>query len=159
MADEDTGRVDGELSDDQVMDGMAKFGKAGKADNAKTDKFVKKRASLKEAKQKQHDRQKAIEQQLEDEDVIKRKRTKSIVEFQYYVDFVSIAIIGLVFFLTCISGLLNGVSQTMLALRAITSVIIASFVVFICRTIIMKRFHSHSKNEVEGENEGKEIDG
>ena len=110
-------------------------------------------------------KQRRIEKEAEAEDMQLRIRSRDVVLFQFYVDFISIAIIGLVFFFTCLSGLLNGVSHKMLSVRAIASVAIASIFVGICRSVISKLFHikkeresEEAKKKKEGDDEGEKID-
>lgn len=116
-------------------------------------KAARKQQKVVEEKQDRDDQQKEFEDAINDEDMKKRVRSRHTVLFQYYLDFGSIAIIGLVFFLTCLTGILSGVTQKMLMIRAILSVGIASLVIYVVRQMIMKFFDAEKEKEAKDDRE------
>ncbi len=68
------------------------------------------------------------------------KHESKEAQFFVHVDIAVFSIVGAVFFLTCIGGLLRGVSPKALSIRALISTSIAMGVMFLCRYIILK-FH------------------
>ena len=98
-----------------------------------------KRKKDEERKEKLKKKKKAEEQ--------RKERKKKEVEFKYLVDFVSIGIVGIVFFVTCLTGLLNKVSSKELSVRAIISVLFASVVVYIFKWIVNKNFCKEENNK------------
>ncbi|MGR3317833.1 MAG: hypothetical protein ACUZ8O_05075 [Candidatus Anammoxibacter sp.] len=142
--------VDGEVGPDVDSGSADDQAKDAKVTSAMS-KVAKQQQQKLEEKDAREVKQKRIEQEAIDDDITQRIKTRNIVQFQYYVDFASITVIGLVFFLTCLSGLLNGVSQKTLSIRAIVSVVIASTVVYICRAVIDKLFHAEREKEDEAE--------
>lgn len=94
-----------------------------------------------EEKRSREEEERKREREKASEEKKRREKEKQVVLFNYYVDFGSIIVIGLVFFLTCLTGLLYGVSQKGISVRAIISAAIASVVVCISRRIVKKYFH------------------
>lgn len=127
------------------------------------DERQQKKAALKK-KAAEEDKKARAKRMEEDE---KRKREqKSVVRFEHNVDFGSILVIGVVFFITCLSGLASGVSQPGIALRAAVSVAITSVIVFICRQAVRRYLHPDvlskkaEKDEDESEtDESAEVEG
>ncbi|MGR3179095.1 MAG: hypothetical protein ACUZ8E_13670 [Candidatus Anammoxibacter sp.] len=123
------------------------------ADEAVISAAARKQQKVIEEKQDREDQQKEFEDAIDDEDLKKRVRSRHTVLFQYYLDFGSIAVIGLVFFLTCLTGILSGVTQKMLMIRAILSVGIASLVIYVVRQMIMNFFNAEKEKEAKQDRE------
>lgn len=109
-----------------------------------------------EEKERREKERKKKERERVEEGKKRRQKQKRLVEFQYYVDFGSIAVVGFVFFVTCLAGLLYGTSPTGLSVRAVISVAFASVFVYICRRIVKHYFLPEKKKEQKEEEEEEE---
>lgn len=89
---------------------------------------------LKHLKQKELEHERKIQKIRENE----WKRQKNKEQFNQTIDTVCLGIIGAVFFVTCITGLLSGVTSKELSVRCIISAVIAGGIVCIIRSIIKK---------------------
>lgn len=92
----------------------------------------RRRADEKKKKLEESEKKRKLKEKEEKE---RQDREKSIVEFQYYLDFGALTILGSVFFVTCIVGFLSGVSSKSLSIRTVVSFALASIVVYIFRKI------------------------
>ncbi len=102
-----------------------------------------------EKRKKDEERKEKLRKEKEAEQ-LRRGIKKKEVEFKYFVDFCSIGVIGIVFFVTCLTGLLNGVSSKELSIRAVVSVLFASVVVYIFKGIVKKNFCKEENDKEDG---------
>ncbi|MGR3219755.1 MAG: hypothetical protein ACUZ8H_08065 [Candidatus Anammoxibacter sp.] len=148
MADDNREKLHDRLS--ALKANMGKAGASDQKDHVSEDAIsasVKKRLKVISEKRNREEKQEEFEKEIESEDMKKRIRSKDTVLFQYYVDLATVSIVGLVFFFTCITAVLHGVSQNMIMMRALISVGITSAIVYVVRKIIMDLFHVKKENE------------
>ena len=101
-----------------------------------------------EEKRKKLEESKRIQKEKEKEEKERQDREKSIVAFQYYIDFGTLTVLGSVFFVTCIVGFLFGVSSKSLSIRAVVSVAFASIVVYVLRKIAKNYFNKELERKL-----------
>ena len=114
------------------------------------DESKSKEEKFREEKRKKDEEIKEKLKKKKEAEERRKEREKKEVEFQYFVDFGSIGIIGIVFFATCLTGLVNNVSPKELSVRAIISVLFASVVVYVFRGIVKRNFCNDNNKEDKG---------
>ena len=117
-----------------------RMNKAGRGRDSVEGVDQEKEKDLSMEERLRHLKQKELEHEREIQKLRKKewKRKKDKEQFNQTIDTVSLGIIGAVFFVTCITGLLSGVTSKELSVRCIISAVIAGGIVGIIRSIIKK---------------------